>query len=67
MISVPLNSFSDPPLLFRLTFFYIGDDLAGRPVIAFSACRLPNRKDIDHQQLLWQDYLHFCGIFFSFS
>uniref|UniRef100_T2MEH5 Rho GTPase-activating protein 1 n=1 Tax=Hydra vulgaris TaxID=6087 RepID=T2MEH5_HYDVU len=37
----------------KLKIFHVaGDDLTGRPVIAFSACRLPNRKDIDHQQLL---------------
>lgn len=33
-------------------FQLAGDDLTGRPVIAFSACRLPVRSLIDHQKLL---------------
>jgi len=33
-------------------FQLAGDDLTGRPVIAFSACRLPVRNLIDHQKLL---------------
>ncbi|XP_066928959.1 rho GTPase-activating protein 1-like [Clytia hemisphaerica] len=32
-------------------FQLAGDDLTGRPVIAFSACRLPVRNLIDHQKL----------------
>eukprot|EP00794_Sanderia_malayensis_P008615 gene8615-9545_t len=33
-------------------FQLAGDDVMGRPVIAFSACRLPVRELIDHQRLL---------------
>jgi len=33
-------------------FQLAGDDVMGRPVIAFSACRLPGRGKIDHQRLL---------------
>lgn len=33
-------------------FQLAGDDLAGRPVIALSMCRLPPRTEIDHQELL---------------
>ncbi|XP_065054995.1 rho GTPase-activating protein 1-like isoform X2 [Rhopilema esculentum] len=33
-------------------FQLAGDDIMGRPVIAFSACRLPERELIDHQRLI---------------
>jgi len=33
-------------------FQLAGDDLSGRPVIAFSACRLPMKNLIDHQRLI---------------
>lgn len=33
-------------------FTYTGDDLYGRKVIVFAACKLPPSAQIDHQRLL---------------
>ena len=44
---------SDFPDISRLGILQVaGDDKLGRKVIVFSACRLPNIEQINHQRLL---------------
>jgi len=53
--------------VFIVHIIFLGTDKDGRPVIVFSACRLPPSYTINHQKLLeWGNWCIYFGTFFGY-